>query len=289
MSAIVDALGGTLNVPDTGTTPDPAPGQFWVVAYDADDRAVVLVSATDRGDHVLAWPVAAAISNAGYPTFAYRLGDQDLTIWPELEFGLALVSLDRMIGEGPSSRQMRQMIAAIEDRDPLPAGGEPAADTPEALRAIDLTCRLVWALAELEWPRAVVGEGVLDANLLREWGLAGTDLRDLLGVEPGRAADLVSGTSMPTQSDVDILSQTIGHAGSALLMPASGSEVTAMSRPRSKSRITQVALRHSVTENAARSQILNRSLAAARQQYGDHDVQAQARVERAIDELLDLL
>jgi len=286
MSAIVDALGATLNVPDTGTTPDPAPGQFWVVAYDNVDRAVVLVSATGRGDHVLAWPVTAATPHAGYPTLSHRLGDKELTVWPELEFGLALVALDRMIGSGPSTRLMREVIAAIEDRGPMPTGTEPGPDTPEVLAAIDLNSRQAWALADLEWPRAVVGEGVVDAELLRERGIDTTDLRELLHVEPGRAADLAAGAALPTQSEVDALSETVDHVGRGVLIPASGSEVAALSSPRLKARIRQVASRLDLPENVARSRILHRSLAAARQQYGDPETQAQARVEHAINDLL---
>jgi len=286
MSDIVDALGATLNVPDTGTAPDPAPGQFWVVAYDAVDRAVVLVSATGRGDHVLAWPVTAATPHAGYPTLSHRFGGQEFTVWPELEFGLALVALDRMIGPGPSTRLMREVIAAIEDRGPMPTGPGPAPDTPEELEAIDLNSRQAWALADLEWPRAVVGEGVVDVELLRERGIDTTGLRELLHVEPGRAADLATGAALPTQSEVDALSETVDVVRRGVLIPASGSEVAALSRPRFKAGVSQVASRLDLPENVARSRILHRSLAAARQQYGEPDTQAQARVEHAINDLL---
>src|SRR3954451_20786520 len=120
MNAITDAIGGILTVPDTGAAPDPAPGQFWIVSSDDEDRAVVLVSATGRGSFVLAWPVTTQTPNGIYPAFTFQLGGQDVTVWPELEFGLSLVALDRMVGAGPDTRTMRQIVAAIEDREPLP-------------------------------------------------------------------------------------------------------------------------------------------------------------------------
>lgn len=288
MSAITDALGATLHVSDAGTTPEPGPGQFWVVAYDGVDRALVLISATGRGDHVLAWPVTVAIPNAGYPTLNHPVGGEEVTLWPELEFGLALVALDRMVASGPSTRVLREVVAAIEDLEPIPNGTGLTPDTPEMLEAVDLCSRQAWALADLEWPRAVVGEGVVDAELLLEAGLETTRLRELLHVEPGRAADLAVGVALPTQAEVDVLSEAAETTDRDVLVPASGPEVAALSSPSLKARIKQVAHRMDVSENTARSTILHRSLAAARQQYGDPDAQARARVENSINELLSL-
>mgnify|MGYP001792085526 CR=1 FL=1 len=157
MNTITDALGGILIVPDTGAVPDPSPGQFWIVSSDDEDRGVVLVSATGRGSFVLAWPVTAATPNGVYPAFAFQLHGHDVMVWPELEFGLSLVALDRMVGPGPDTRTMRQIVAAIEDREPLPIGDLPHADTPDAVARLDQSGRQAWEGPRRQWQRPGVG------------------------------------------------------------------------------------------------------------------------------------
>lgn len=287
MNAITDALGGILIVPDMGAVPDPSPGQFWIVSSDDEDRGVVLVSATGRGSFVLAWPVTAATPNGVYPAFAFQLHGHDVTVWPELEFGLSLVVLDRMIGPGPDTRTMRQIVAAIEDREPLPIGDMPHADTPDALSEIDRICDQAWALADLEWPRPVLGEGVLDPGLLRSHDLDAVRLRDALAVPPGRAADLASGATIPTAAEVEAIT-ALTHLASAdgVLVPADGPEVVEMSAPRYKARIRALVARGGLHENAARTAVLHGALQAARQGAGEERDEVRARIDRAIEDLL---
>jgi hypothetical protein len=287
MNAITDAIGGILTVPDTGAAPDPSPGQFWIVSSDDEDRGVVLVSATGRGSFVLAWPVTAATPNGVYPAFVFQLDWQDVMVWPELEFGLSLVALDRMVGPGPDTRTMRQIVAAIEDREPLPIGDLPHADTRDALAEIDKICDQAGEFADLEWPRPVVGEGVLDPDLLRSHDVDATQLRDALAVPPGRAADLASGTTIPTASEVEALT-ALTHAAPAdgVLVPADGPEVVEMSAPRYKARIRGLVARRGLHENAARTAVLHGALQAARQGAGDQRDEVRARIDRAIEDLL---
>jgi hypothetical protein len=287
MNAITDAIGGILTVPDTGAVPDPSPGQFWIVSFDDEDRGVVLVSATGRGNFVLAWPVTAATPNGVYPAFAFQFDLQDVMVWPELEFGLSLVVLDRMIGLGPDTRTMRQIVAAIEDREPLPIGDLPRADTPYALAEIGKICDQAWELADLEWPRPLLGEGVLDPDLLRSHDVDATRLRDLLAVPPGRAADLASGATIPTPAEVEAIT-ALTHAATAdgVLVPADGPEVIEMSAPRYKARIRALVARRGLHENAARTAVLHGALQAARQGAGDRHDEVRARIDRAIEDLL---
>jgi hypothetical protein len=286
MRPIIDALGGTLVVADAGATPDPAPGEFWVVSTDGSDVAVVLVSAIGRGDHVLVWPVTAEVTG-GYPTFGHRLGDQLVTLWPELEFGLSLTALDRMVGPGPSTRAMRSVVAAIEDRDPLPVdhAAEPGAGPDWDV--LDRLCRQAWQLADLGWPRAVSGEGVFDPQRLRDAGIDGPRLRAVLRIAPGRAADLVVGTSMPSRPELEtVASAAAVDPPEDLLRPASGAEVVQLARPSAKHDVQRVAAHLRLSENAARSVILDRALVAARQQPGDAEDAAAARVRDAVDQLM---
>ena len=288
MTPIIDALGGTLMVADAGATPDPAPGEFWVVSTDGSDVALVLVAATGRGDHVLVWPVTAGVAGSGYPTFGYRLGDQLVTVWPELEFGLSLTALDRMIGSGPSTRAMRSVVAAIEDRDPLPVDDAAEPGSGPDGDALDRLCRQAWQLADLGWPRAVSGEGVFDPERLREVGLDGPRLREVLRAAPGRAADLVAGTSVPSRPELEtVASAAAVDRPEDLLRPASGAEVVQLARPRAKRDVRRVAARLRLSENAARSAILDRALLAARQSPGDTEDAAAARVRDAVDQLMD--
>jgi hypothetical protein len=287
MNAITDAIGGTLTVPDTGAAPDPAPGQFWIVSSDDEDRGVVLVSATGRGSFVLAWPVTAATPNGVYPAFAFQLDRQEVTVWPELEFGLPLVALDRIAGAGPGTRTMRQIVAAVEDREPLPIGDLPHADTPDALAEIDKVCNQAWELADLEWPRPVLGEAVLDAELLRSNDVDATRLRDALAVPPGRAADLVSGAIIPTAAEVEaVTALTQVDPAHSVLVPADGPEVLEISTPRYKARIRALVARRGLLENAARTAVLHGALQAARQGAGDRRNEVRARIDRAIEDLL---
>lgn len=287
MTPITDALGGTLVVGDVGAASDPAPGEFWVVSTDGRDVAVVLVSAVGRGDHVLVWPITATVVG-GYPTFDSRLGDQLVTVWPELEFGLSVTALDRMVGSGPSTREMRSVVAAIEDRGPLPVdrAAEPGSGPdPDVL---DRLCRQAWQLADLGWPRAVIGEGVFDQQRLRDAGLDGPRLRKVLGVAPGRAADLFAGTSVPSRPELEtVTSAAAVDRPEDLLRPPSGAEVVQLARPRAKRDVRRVAAHLNLSENAARSVILDRALAAARQQPGDAEDAAAARLRDAVDQLMD--
>lgn len=213
---------------------------------------------------------------------------QDITIWPELEFGLSLIALDRMVGTGPSTRAMRETVAAIEDRDPLPIGDLPHQDTPDALAEIEKVCDQAWRLADLEWPRAVLGEGVLDAELLRISNVDAARLRDDLAVPPGRAADLASGVAMPTAEEVEVVSAlTHSSTGEHVLVPAGGAEVLEMSAPRYKARIRKLGARHGLRENVARTIVLQSSLKAARQSAGEQRDEVRARLDRAIEDLLE--
>lgn len=287
MNTVIDALGGVLSVPDRGAAPDPAPGQFWVVSSDSEDRGVVLVSATDRGRCLLAWPVTAATPNAVYPAFTYQLNGQNITVWPELEFGLSLVALDRMVGAGPNTRIMRQIVAAIEDREPLPIGDLPQGDTPDAIAEIDSVCQQAWEFADLEWPRAVVGEGILDRDLLLRNGLDAAKLRDALKVLPGQAADLASGATNPTSAEVEVIAALTGvdHPGD-VLVAAEGPEVSEISMPIFKAGIREVMSRRGWSENTARAAVLHGALRAARQGAGEERDQIRGRINRAIEDLL---
>ena len=259
-----------------------------MVSTNGSDVAVVLVAATGRGDHVLVWPVSAAVGDSGYPTFGYRLGDQLVTVWPELEFGLSLTALDRMIGSGPSTRAMRSVVAAIEDRDSLPFEDSPEPSSDPDEDALDRLCRQAWQLADLGWPGAVSGEGVFDAERLREVGLDGPRLREVLRAAPGRVADLLAGTSMPSRSELEtVASAAAVDRPEDLLRPASGPEVAQLARPRAKRDVRRVAAHLMLSENAARSVILDRALLAARQSPGEAEDAAAARVRHAIDQLMD--
>jgi hypothetical protein len=286
MRPISDALGRALVVADAGGAPDPAPGQFWVVSTDSRDVAVVLVSATGRGDHVLAWPITA-VTDAGYPTFGYSLGGQPVTVWPELEFGLSLTALDRVVGPGPPSRVMRSVVAAIEDRDPLPVEDAAQPGSGPDREVLDRVCTQAWQLADLEWPRSVAGEGVFDPERLHDAGLDGPRLREVLGAAPGRAADLVAGAAIPSRAELDtIASAVFFHRAEDLLRPAWGPEVALFVRPRYKRDARRVAAHLGLSENAARSVILERALAAARQAPGDTEEAAAARLDDAVAQLM---
>lgn len=288
MSTVTDALGATLTLPDTGPAPDPQPGDYWVLSTDNHDRAVILVSATGRGGHVLAWPVTAATFEGGYPTFTDQLEGQEVTVWPEMEFGLSLVTLDRVIGRGPGTRIMRAVVAAIEDGEPLPTLGAANLDGPGAIDALDRVCRQAWELAELEWPRAVIGEGVLNNDFLHEHAITATLLREVLQVEPGRAADLAGAFTIPTPAEADaVAALTETSLGVEVLAPAAGPEVDALSAPTVKADIRELTVHLNISESLARTTVLVQALHAARQAPGEAQDQVRARVQHALDDLLD--
>ncbi|MFC8730923.1 hypothetical protein ACFT5B_00495 [Luteimicrobium sp. NPDC057192] len=287
MTNLLDALGGDLTLPETYSTPEPAPGQLWLVGYDGRTLGVVLVVAA-RGRTVLAWPVTAANAAASAPSFPWTLGTQEVVIWPEAEFGLSLVTLDRCFGAGPDSRTLRLISAAVSDDEVLPILAYPPGDDEANLDALDAVCRQAWSLADLEWPRVVPDEAVLDPQTLEAAGVTPTDLREELALPPGRAIELASAGLSPNDEEFAQLVDWLPRRGAEhALVPAFGPEVDEMSSPTFKARIARVAAFRSLDESGARDLVLAKARRAARQETGTARAMTRARITHAIDELLE--
>jgi len=287
LTNLLDALGGDLSLPETHSAPEPAAGQLWLVGYDGRTLGVVLVVAA-RGRSVLAWPVTAANAAASTPAFPWMLGTQDLAIWPEAEFGISLVALDRLLGMGPDSRTLRLISAAVTDDEDLPIPACPPGDDEANLDALDAVCRQAWRLADLEWPRVLPGEALLDPATLEAAGVTPAVLREQLGVPPGRAIELVSAGASPNDEEFVRLAQWLPHHGAAqALVPAHGPEVDEMSSPAFKGPILRVAAFRRLDESSARNLVLAKARRAARQETGTARAMTRARITHAIDELLE--
>ena len=287
MTKLLDALGGDLSLPETHSAPEPVPGQFWLVGYDGRTLGVILVVAV-RGRTALAWPVTAANAAASTPAFPWTLGTQDLAIWPEAEFGISLVALDRCLGTGPDSRTLRLISAAVTDDEALPVPACSPGDDEANLDALDAVCRQAWRLADLEWPRVVPGESFLDPAVLEAAGVTPTVLHEQLGLPPGRAIELASAGASPSDEEFVRLAQWLPHHGAAhALVPAHGPEVDEMSSPTFKEPIVRVAAFTSLDESGARNLVLGKARRAARQDVGTTRAMTRARITHAIDELLE--
>lgn len=287
MTTLLDALGGDLTFPRSRSTPEPAPGQLWLVGYDGRSLGVVLVVAA-RGSTMLAWPVTAANSAASMPAFPWTLGTDDVVIWPEAEFGISLVALDTCLGAGPDSLTLRRIWAAVSSDEDLPIPACPPGDDEANLDALDAVCRQAWSLAELEWPRVVPNEAVLDPATLEAAGVTPTDLHEQLDLSPGRAIELASAGASPSDEEFIRLAEWLPRQGAEhALVPAYGPEVDELSSPTFKARIAQVATVRRLDESGARDLVLAMARRAARQEIGTARAMTRARITHAIDELLE--
>lgn len=286
VTTLLDALGGGLTLPETHSTPQPAPGQFWLVGYDGRTLGVVLVVAA-RGRTMLAWPVTAANADATTPAFPWKLDTQDVVIWPESEFGLSLVALDRCLGVGPDSRTLRLISAAVSDDEDLPVPACPPGDEEANLDALDAVCLQAWSLADLEWPRVVPNEAVLDPAMLEATGVTPSELHEQLDLSPGRAIELASAAASPNDEEFSRLAEWLPSRGAEhALVPAYGPEVNEISSPTFKARIAQVAVFRRLDESEARDLVLAKARRAARQETGNAHAMTRARIAHAIDDLL---
>lgn len=287
MIEITDALGAQLTLTPADAEPELAPGQFWIAGFDGASIALVLVVAT-RGRTVLAWPVSGPSQVASAPAFSWSIGDRGVVVWPEAEFGLSTVTLETFVAEGPHSKVLRLIVGAIEDREPLPIEQLPTLNDRTALAALDAMCRQAWSLADLEWPRAVPDQAVLDPEVIEEAGIGPAVIQTAVrSAAPGHAADLASGRALVNSVEFsrlrDLLAdRELPHA----LVPAFGVDVDEMSLPMFKRRIAQVAVRSGSDEASTRSRVLARSRRAARQEAGSERDQARSRLMHAIEELL---
>lgn len=290
MAVMIDALGATMTLPDGDSRPPAAPqvGEAWVTAWDGDPLAVVVISAV-RSGYVLAWPVTATSGRETAPCIPITLhhGPADLMVWPDAEFSMSRVLLSQSLGAAFTDKEVRLVIGALRGECDMPVPTATSPNTPEAENDLVEVCAQAWNLADIRWPIAERGIGVLSPDVLSDLGFDGPRIGDLLAVPPKRAAGLGEGRVVPTTQEIERL-VAAGLPAEGLLIEPHGAEVDALLHPRFKARLEEIAARRGMSESMARTSAysLAESLAARGKASSTPEGEALSRVDVALDQLL---
>jgi hypothetical protein len=288
---LVDALGEPITVPGVGERKAPHPGECWVLSKDEEDRGIVVVVRV-RSSFVTAWIVTSESPMASFPTAVIHVpGVGRLEVWPESEFGVSMSALDRCLGFVLSPEQLRSILWSASKGTPQD-GVEmcPHTDRPEALEALSSVCLQAWELGDNAWPKAEPDSGVFDTEVLQDNGITPSDLVPSPGGSAFRASRLFAGEVVPTEPEVGTVLSLMPPDTSAedVLQPQADNDASVISFPDHKQRIGELRRKRHVSEDRARSMTWEMATSrAARQSNRDSLDAARARVDSALDQLLN--
>lgn len=265
MTAITDALGAAIPLPEIGASIEPRIGDLWEVAWDGEPLALVLIAGL-RDTYLLAWPVTSASGHETFPCFPFsspEVSDSTLIAWPDAEFGLNRAVLRKCIAQEPlTDREVRLIVGALEDDTDIPREFCDAPESDQADNDLLRVCSQAWRLGDIEWPTAS-STGVINRSTWDEAGLDAPAIASTMAIPPARAVDLYLGEASPTESELEQLSDAFPAAFD--LEAPDSLEVRAQIHPKFKRRLEQVADYLHVNEAAARDVLLRQARVAARQ------------------------
>lgn len=269
----------------------PEVGDIWQTSWDESDLVPILVSAV-RPTYVMAWPVTGDFEVAIDPAFLLdgsRVGlPQCSAAWPSAECGTGLFLLDRLLGRVEQPRFVTEMRAALHGVGEVPDGVFALdADDPARLAALRDVVESAQRLADIEWPAAIPGEGVLASEAIGEFSLTPRSLAQILpGAPPGQVAAIAAQEQAPTPEQVAALASRLEAEPLDLLEARYGPEIDVLDQPVWKPRIRALSAARHVPERAARNLVVAGAARAARQAGSREDPGAVvARVEAALRRL----
>lgn len=284
---MIDVLGNELVVPPVGETPRPVPGQVWVITTDGADRGLVLMVRC-HDDVVTAWPVTAVDAVCSAPAFLLQLaGVGDFAVWPEAEFGMTRAALGRCLGAPMDATQIEAVHDWAADAGQVPEGIVPftVQHTDAALNALDKVCVFAWDIGD--WPGPQGEVEVLDSEALRERNIDARQIARLLKVSPGTARALAEGRMVPTTDQLKAIAGQDDGPDVDLLTHANGPEVVALTLPRFKNDVWNLAQARGLDEATTRSTVWQEAVTlAARKTVNESETEeAENRIEMALKRL----
>lgn len=288
MTTLIDALGHEIEVEHNGA-PTARVGELWLTSWDGRPVALIVVAAV-RDGYALGWPVTAATGHDTYP--CVPLPDdgagQNLTAWPDAEFGLSLALLDSRVSAPFDAKTVRLIVGAVRGDTDMPVPAEPDRPSPEADADLDAVAGQAWAVGDVDWPLATPGHGVLNTDVLAQAGVDARGLAESLRVPAVRASQLAAGHAVPTSDELARIGDSVADVDDLLVAP-SGDEVDAIMHPRFKARIVAVANAEGVTEADARTRlyVIAEPMAARHTPGTTASEAATARVDAALDQMLN--
>ncbi|HEY4267411.1 MAG TPA: hypothetical protein VGM94_04375 [Galbitalea sp.] len=261
---------------------DPAPGDLWTVSWNAQIYGVVLVGQVHE-DHSTVYPVLPSLGVQDRSLLRVRVDDSvDVDCWIGAGFGMGNFMFESLALSPLDGHLVQDAIRRYHSEDDEPRGDQ-ATLRNGAERAVSLAQKA----GRVEWPRAVVGEAVLDSAVLIDCGLDMRAFRDLLGVTPGAASKLWSGQFLIDEAQAAVISERIQVLPDVFLIPFFGPEELEMVRPRTKWSIRIVSQRYGEDEPSTRSRALRAALRSGRAPAGGDDrARARASVDNALQELI---
>lgn len=255
----------------TDATETPQIGDLWLLSWDGDAQALVLIASTKPG-YVTACPITLADEPAFAPAVhlpTSPLG-APLTLWPFLETGLGLHLLHRRFGSALSKNTVENLRRfALGDAEPELTICEPAADTDAAKEFVSALMATMQKLCFNDWPPATAGTATLDREALAANNASIPALRDVLDIPVHRARALLTGDAAPSPTEVEALAAAWDTTGDALLNKPQGDAIDALLSAAVKPALVALMDRRGIDETEARQAAQQEFAFAARSDRKD--------------------
>jgi len=264
-----------------------APGDLWLLSWDGQVLAVVLIARV-RDGYVVAWPVDLSTDAAVSPAVRRRVPGLgiEVALWPQFATGLGAHLLHRKIATGVvSERTIDLTRLAVGGPAEMPLEYVPtvAHDEQRATITSDLSEQFQ-RLCFHEWPGATGADERLDPGFLERHGLDLRDLVNVLGIDTPTALDFLSQNVAPTSEQIAALSAAWGADPAEFTRRNASSAVRELLNPQYKDYLVQVCRRRGVDETQARSLAQEQFALAARTEIGDT---TSDRMRAALQRLLE--
>ncbi|MBM6980386.1 MAG: helix-turn-helix transcriptional regulator [Actinomyces succiniciruminis] len=157
--------------------------------------------------------------------------------------------------------------------------------TDAALNALDKVCVFAWDIGD--WPGPQGEVEVLDSEALRERNIDARQIARLLKVSPGTARALAEGRMVPTTDQLKAIAGQDDGPDVDLLTHANGPEVVALTLPRFKNDVWNLAQARGLDEATTRSTVWQEAVTlAARKTVNESETEeAENRIEMALKRL----